>query len=653
MKKFNKVFLILISIFVISCIININVYGEVKTTSDDGKFNYTTVSEDVTQITPSTTYIKNTGFTTRSGVDFDQVNHIFVADYKKGEDIKVVSWAVKNADNTGFAYRTIKSIGEDYERTHPGYIVLCGINSDQYYMSFGTNLLTDSTDYYRPQSVYPMVSDGDNLFLISPYGERLINNTVGFPNNGDRLVYGAREIKGFFIHVYNDKNEEIGKFEIEDLNIMDDINYNETTVISPYRITDNSYQTMTKQSDNGFFVVEKADLCYVNNTTEYAFYKGEYAVNSFFGKGAITKTTNEISLQKNQFAIETSNPTLKKLLNVGTYVKCQYEFDEGFDGIKESTGFHAVQRYGGVDWPCDAPYCLRPYPRSIVGCDSDGRVYMIVCNGKNSAPTEGMWFGESNALMKQYGIIDAFQMDGGGSVTGVIRNERGELEEVNPPVEGSYRQDLCGIYVVMKVTKAEVKVKTRTQTTATLDCNLSNVEEDYSEAYIRYGLDLESGEENRVKINNNEAIITGLTQNLSYKYQLVLKMKDGTEKYTYVKGVFDTYPNYPVVRDIDISLKGNKYIIKVRYDDEYKLLNKMTLNINGKDYNLKYNDGLGSAEIDKNVASILDIKIMMRCKPLGIIENIEATSFDILATKEVYLSHIVTSINDMVNKLYE
>ena len=213
MKQIRRILITLCLIVSLFCISTVSVKGDnLKTYSDDGKYNYTTVTETIDKISQSTIHIKNEGFATRNGVDYPLTNHIMVADFSTDEDIKIVSWAVKNRDNTGFTRMAIKDIGEDYEKNHPGYIVLAGINADQYYMYFGTQLLVDSTDYFKNQSVYPLVADGENWFLRSPYGDSYISNTVGFKNDGSKnpLVYGRRTDLGMFIHVYDDNQNEIG-----------------------------------------------------------------------------------------------------------------------------------------------------------------------------------------------------------------------------------------------------------------------------------------------------------------------------------------------------------------------------------------------------------------------------------------------------------
>jgi len=657
MKKISKLVFMLLSVLVFTVAITIDAGAkEVTTKSDDKNYNYTTVSEEITSISASTTHIRNHGYTTRNGTKYNQINDLFVLDYSKGEDVKVVSWAVQNYDGTGYLYRTIKSIGEDYEKNHPGYIVLCGINSDQYYMKFGTRLLEDSTDYYRPQTVYPMVADGENWFVIGTYKDTYINNTVGFKNDGSSIAleYGARSVKGFYIHIYNEQKEEIGMYEIDDLNMMNELGENQTTLISSYRISDTTYQTMSKQSNNDFYVVEKADNCYVNNTVEYAFYKNENAMNSFFGKGTISKISKSVELTKNQFAIETTNEALKKALNVGTYVKCQYEFDDGFANIKESTGFHCVQRFNGVDYPVDNPYNSRPYPRSIVGCDDQGKVYMITCNGKNSAPTEGMWAQESNAMMKQYGIINAFQMDGGGSVTCVIRNEQGELEYAMPSVEGEYREDLCGIFIVMKVTDADITLDSVSQEEAKFQIDLSRVTEKYTNAYVKVK-EVGGKVVGYYKIENGISNVTGLKSRTDYSYLLTLENESGEKRDTFVMGGFKTYALYPVVSQVNIikNEETNTFDLTVHYEDTHQILQKMVAIINGKSYRMKHENGVATLSLDASTNSILDLQIEIQCQPLQKILSIEGTNYTIDATPAVFFSNAVTTVSSWLDEFFK
>ena len=80
---------------------------------------------------------------------------------------------------------------KDYEKNHPGWIVVAGINGDQYYAKYGSQLGVDGSFYYYNQPYYPMIIDGERRFPITAtgYSDR---NYVGVTNNIERGVLEHR-----------------------------------------------------------------------------------------------------------------------------------------------------------------------------------------------------------------------------------------------------------------------------------------------------------------------------------------------------------------------------------------------------------------------------------------------------------------------------
>ena len=62
------------------------------------------------------------------------------------------------------------------------------------------------------------------------------------------------------------------------------------------------------------------------------------------------------------------------------------------------------------------------------------------------------------STMLQYGITNAFQCDGGGSVQSICRNEDGVLDYAQSPYEGGYRPVLTGHFIAMKVENISLKI---------------------------------------------------------------------------------------------------------------------------------------------------------------------------------------------------
>ena len=615
---------------------------EVTTKTDDGKYYYTTVKEDVVKVSESTTWIENTGKT----VNGDQLNHVFVADFKKNENIKIATWAISDGTNYGFARTELKKIAEDYEKNNPGWIVLAGVNADQYYPKYGTQRGVDGSAQYYPQTYYPLTSNGDNWFVINPYGSP--NNVVGFKNDksDNQLVYGNRSVAGFYMHLYDKDRNYLGKYLIDDLN-LDTLGENQTTVLSPVATGDKQYSTVTKESNNGFYVVENADLAFASNSKTFEYSND----NCFFGKGTINKIYSQSCyLRAGQFAIETTNAELKEILKKGMYVKCQYEYDEGFAGIQEATGYHTIQRSNGKDNNVANSYNSRPYPRSIFGCDNEGKVYLITCSGSNSSPTKGMWAQESNALCKYYGITDAFQADGGGSVTAVVRDQDGNIQYAMASIEGSYRYILTGLFIVMKVPEAIIEVDDYNASEVKFNIDMSKVTEDYDKAYLK----IENGEgyKEYKEISTGELVIDKLNADTEYTYQLTFKFKSSDEYVdTLLKSSFKTDKEFAKLKKVSLIEENDKYVITIEIDDTEKVMSQIGIVLDGRYHRATLKDSVGTIELSKDTIGIINFDIRMECNFQNKTKLKEFKDLSIDANLDLYVEYIESRMEAFLKEI--
>jgi hypothetical protein len=62
------------------------------------------------------------------------------------------------------------------------------------------------------------------------------------------------------------------------------------------------------------------------------------------------------------------------------------------------------------------------HPRTVIGRAGDGRIWLITVDGRNKALSLGMNFSELQTLMTRVGLVDALNLDGGGSTTMVVRS---------------------------------------------------------------------------------------------------------------------------------------------------------------------------------------------------------------------------------------
>jgi Phosphodiester glycosidase len=92
--------------------------------------------------------------------------------------------------------------------------------------------------------------------------------------------------------------------------------------------------------------------------------------------------------------------------------------------------------------PCFTPLCNRN-PRTAIGWTSNGRVLLVVIDGRQPRWSVGSTLRELAETMRKLGAVDALNLDGGGSSTMVVR---GEL--VNRPSDGQQRRVTTAVLVL-------------------------------------------------------------------------------------------------------------------------------------------------------------------------------------------------------------
>ncbi len=76
-------------------------------------------------------------------------------------------------------------------------------------------------------------------------------------------------------------------------------------------------------------------------------------------------------------------------------------------------------------------------PRTAAGITADRRLVLLVADGRNTGVSEGLLGSETANLLIQYGVVDAINLDGGGSSTLVVANPTPRV--MNRPSDGSER----------------------------------------------------------------------------------------------------------------------------------------------------------------------------------------------------------------------
>ena len=94
------------------------------------------------------------------------------------------------------------------------------------------------------------------------------------------------------------------------------------------------------------------------------------------------------------------------------------------DGVEQSPFAAVTQAFDGVN------------PRSMIGVTADRTVYMVVVDGRKSGTADGLTIPQMAALAKYLGLVDAINLDGGGSSTLWVQGKG----VINSPSGGSVRR---------------------------------------------------------------------------------------------------------------------------------------------------------------------------------------------------------------------
>ena len=582
MKKTKRILIFTLILISICCFSFLNNKAEAATvTKDDTETATWAPTTEETERLNGVEHILAHGKSTYNGVSSEQQINVFKLK-TNGVTSKLVNWAILDG-NSGYKRGQLTKIAEDYEKNHPGWTVIAGINADQYAQVFGAGGGNNYHLYSAPY--YPMIIDGEVRFpFVSVNGAA--SAYVGFTNDGssDGIV-DASPLKCFALYILDASGKEIAEFELEGINKNASSNQSTVWTSVASHISSGQYISKEVSTTNNLYFVEKAELAY-SQTNEF---------DVFFGKGTITSTPTNATVGEGQFAIETSNQEVINALKVGVRIKVQAKYhSDAMNSVETAAGFHMIHRNNGVDQiipgyspaQLNSQYDARQYNRSIFGQTADG-TYVLITADKSNGKVEGtkyagLRFWETNAVLKHYGVTEAYQQDGGGSVTAIMRNSSGGFDVVNTPSDsaaGTQRSVLNGLFFVVKDPGFEASKQNITRNSIKITLKENNL---FSQM-----------ENIKVSINNKtydmpneELLIEGLEESTEY---LVKISYDYTEN---GKKVSDVYEMKVRTKDFKmpdsgleiLSINKNSITIQKKNTEYSSWIKEVYVNVSGENY---------------------------------------------------------------------
>jgi len=340
------------------------------------------------------------------------VQWVDLENYDNG--VKLVTWTKQNADSWNAA--TTKICAQDWEAHHPGWIVVAGVNGD-FFQNSG-KITWEPTNNF--------MADGDMYRADYVGGHRKV---IGISDNNE-IIVGDPEISDLYLQLMSSEGEVVEQFPIA--------SYNE----APKETGINLYtKDMIESHDlTGYTVyVGKYTMCRISNgTNETVFVKGSIETSRPGTVDEKPRQIREVTTEDGgtkqeitrEFYLATKDSSYEQKLQNGTLVRCQHNYEGNWSNVTQSVGFiHQMLVDGKSQFQKSTDsFIYTDHPRTFIGFKADGTPVLMVVDGRGKTAAEknyGVSLFEGAEIMKLAGCVDAYNLDGGGSSTLIVRNNEG------------------------------------------------------------------------------------------------------------------------------------------------------------------------------------------------------------------------------------
>ncbi|MCM1513769.1 MAG: phosphodiester glycosidase family protein, partial [Anaeroplasma bactoclasticum] len=346
------------------------------------------------------------------------------------QDVKLAVWTYSST--SGYEKKTLAAIGEDYEKNHPGWIVLGGVNAEGYYNDEPTNAI---------------VQDGE--VIRKDVSAEAFKELIGFKADGS-VVIKQRPVASNTPRLKVD-NES---YDVTKVNALPD--ENGISIILP--------DMMQSIDATGYRVFEINYAMYRKSSQFPAgTLSGDFL--GIFVKGIVNQELTEVGAigtpPSKKVYIITKNATVTAHFSKGKEILCQFEYIDEFSDVECMTGYMYKYLENGESIPvsyvdtndmgqsvvynCEY-YKTTSKERAGIGFKADGSIVILTANTKTGGPTQF----EVAEMFKELGCVNAYQFDGGGSVTFLKRDAEGKLQMLNTPGDGHPRSIMTGLFIVAR-----------------------------------------------------------------------------------------------------------------------------------------------------------------------------------------------------------
>ena len=271
-------------------------------------------------------------------------------------------------------------------------------------------------------------------------------------------------------------------------------------------------------------------------------------------------------------------------------MKCQYDFIDEWADVINTMGYKYDLLLNGKSQHQKSTNadCYTDHPRTFIGFKEDGSPVLMVIDGRGKTAAEknyGVSLFEGAEIMKLAGCANAYNLDGGGSSTLIVRNQGGGFDVINRPSDGSERSDANAIFLVMR----DPAVETVSGRSSASTISIKRKTTDYAKSVTDIKVTVNG---KTYEMESDEVIATGLLENTVYDVNVEYKLNGELCKSNYKASTNMYDPG------VDINPTSKGFNIGLRQSDENLITSKVTIRVEDQEYVIENSEGkLTSYEI--------------------------------------------------------
>lgn len=491
---------------------------------------------------------------------------VFTYTLKQDATTKLATWTYASPHD--YSLHTLMDIAKDYEANHPGWIVLGGVNAEGYYEGELTNAF---------------VQDGD--VIRKDVSAEVFKELIGFKPDGSYVIKQTPVASTYPRLHLNDKY-----YDVKYINELP--SENEISILTP---------DLASTLDLSSFTVIEGNYSLYRRSEKFPGGTLNGPNLGIFVKGKINGVVNFASISKvadYKFYLVTNNTNVIGELTPNLEVKCQYDYIDEYSDVESMVGYmykllinnetipvnyiDTTDNGQKVVYDC-AYYKTTSKERCGIGFKEDGSIVLLTTNTGKGGPTQY----EVGEMFKEFGCTDAYQFDGGGSVTFLKRNELGQFEMLNTPGDGSPRSIMSGLFIVTRDPAYSQNIPASTASTITLNKKTGS----FYDGITNYQVELNGNTYTPV---NDVVTITGLDDDTDYSLNISYEVNGEKVSSTLLVKTKNFVPK------LDVISLHNGFRINDYTSDEYLKINKIVFDIDGEKYVLENDKTIDITGLNKD-----------------------------------------------------